>query len=209
MSEHSVQSIDPGSIQLWAYDDTGHDPIGTRSIGFWLYMMSDAMIFAALFAAHGTYLHNYAGGPTAQDVIHFTGAAWETLFLFASVLAYGFGMVALKHGSCTGVVKWLFVSFLLGIGFLLLEYQEFSGLAEIGAVPQRSGFLSDYWGIILTHGLHVFFGLLWMLVMIIQVMSEGFSQSVVGRLLTLKQFWHFQAVIWVCVFTFVYLMGGL
>ena len=111
MSENSAQSIDPGSVQLWAYDATDHDSIGTRSIGFWLYMMSDAMIFAALFAAHGTYLHNYAGGPTAQDVIHFTGAAWETLFLFASVLAYGFGMVALKRGSCTSVVKWLFVSF--------------------------------------------------------------------------------------------------
>lgn len=209
MSSHSIEKIDPSTVKLWDYDYPGHDIIGTRSIGFWLYMMSDAMIFAALFSAHGVYVHNFAGGPTASQVIHPISALWPTLFIFTSVLMYGFAMVALKKGNRSGVINALLVSFLLGIGFLFMEWREFSELLAMGAIPERSGFLSDFWVLVLTHAAHVFFGLLWMIVMVFQVAREGFSQNVVYRLINLKLFWHFQAVIWVCVFTFVYLMGGI
>jgi cytochrome o ubiquinol oxidase subunit III len=209
MSSHSVENVDPSSVRLWDYDDHGHDFIGTRSLGFWLYMMSDAMIFAGLFAAHGVYVHAFAGGFTAKEVIHPLNALWPTLFIFTSVLIYGFGMVALKKGSRSGVINALLLSFILGAGFLFMEWREFSDLAAMGALPQVSGFLSDFWAIILTHAIHVFFGLLWMAVMIVQIAREGFTQNTVYRLINLKIFWHFQAVIWVCVFTFVYLMGGI
>lgn len=209
MSSHSTATVDPNNVVLWDYEDHGHDFIATRSIGFWLYMMSDAMLFAGLFAAHGVYMHNFAGSFTAKEVIHPINALWPTLFIFTSVLVYGFGMVALKKGNQAGVVNALVLSFLLGIGFLYMEWREFSELYAMGAIPEVSGFLSDFWIIVLTHATHVFFGLLWMLVMIVQVARKGFTQNTVYRLINLKLFWHFQAVIWVCVFTFVYLMGVL
>lgn len=192
---------------LWAYDDSGHDVIATRSLGFWLYLISDALLFAALFAAYGVYAHNYAGGPTADAVVRPVHAFWETLVVFASVLAYGFAMSALKHGRRAGVAAWLLAAGALGALFLVMEAHDFGALAAIGAVPQRSGFLSAYWTIILTHAAHMLVGLLWMLVALVQVLRIGFTEDVVSRLLNLKLFWHFQAVIWVCVYSFVILKG--
>lgn len=209
MSSHSVETVDPSKVKLWDYHDHGHDVIGTRSLGFWLYMMSDAMIFSGLFAAHGVYATSFAGSFTAKAVIHPMAALWPTLFIFTSVLAYGFGMVALKKGNRSGVINALLVAFVLGLGFLFMEWREFSELLAMGAIPERSGFLSDFWVLVLTHAAHVLFGLLWMFIMIIQVARDGFSENVVYRLINLKLFWHFQAVIWVCVFTFVYLMGAI
>ncbi|AOU97925.1 cytochrome O ubiquinol oxidase [Acidihalobacter yilgarnensis] len=209
MSSHSAETVDPGTAALWDYEHHGHDPISTRTLGFWLYMLSDAMIFAALFAAYGVYVRNAAGGPTAADIIHPVYAMWETVVVFSSVFAYGLGMTALKRGSRAGVINGLLAAFVLGLVFLGMEYKEFADLLAAGAVPQRSGFLSAYWTIVLTHGLHMIIGLLWMFIMLIQVMREGFSQNVVYRLINLKLFWHFQAIIWVCVFTFVYLKGVL
>lgn len=208
MSSGSSTQPASGNVRLWDETHADHDLIGIRSLGFWLYMMSDAMIFAALFAAHGVYVHNFAGSFTARQVIHPLDALWPTVLIFSSVFAYGLGMTAMKNGSRRGVVGWLLAAFALGVGFLLLEGREFYGLAAMGAVPQLSGFLSDFWVLVLLHAAHVFFGLLWMLVMPFQVWLEGFSENVVSRLVNLKIFWFFQAIIWVCVFTFVYLMGA-
>jgi cytochrome o ubiquinol oxidase subunit 3 len=195
--------------RLWDYAAHAHDVIGTRSLGFWLYLMSDAMIFVAWFAAWAVYMHASAGGPTLAQVVHPDAALLQTLILFASVLAYGLGMVALKHGRRGGVLAGLSVSLVLGAVFLVLEAQDFSALAAIGALPQRSGFLSEYWLIVLAHALHMLFGLLWMLVMIVQVAALGFRESVVARLVNLKLFWHFQALVWVCVLCFIMLPGVL
>ena len=211
MSSDVVEKVDPRYVSLWDYGYPGYDVIGTRSYGFWLYMMSDIMIFAALFAAHGVYTSamTAAGGPTAVQVIHPFGALIVTLFILSSILAYGLGMVEMKSSNRIGVVFWLAVSFMLAVVFLSLEGYEFAHLVALGALPERSGFLSDFWTLVITHAVHVLFGLIWMGVMIVQLLTEGFSQNVVYRLNNLKIFWHFQAVIWICIFVFVYLVGVL
>ena len=190
---------------LWDSSHDGHDAISTRTFGFWLYMLSDTMILAAMFTAYAILKHNYAGGPTAAAVIHPDFAFKQTLLLFSSVLAVGLSMSALKQGRRAGVIAWIVVAFLIGAAFLATEFREFSSLISQGITPERSGFLSAYYAMVLAHGLHMIFGLLWMGVMLVQIMREGFTDNVVYRLLNLKIFWQFQAIIWVCVFTFVYL----
>lgn len=209
MSSSTSQSIDPGSVELWDHSHHSHDPISTRTFGFWLYMLSDAMIFAALFAAYGVLDHSYnaAGGPVARDIIHPLNAFWETVLLFSSVLAYGFAMVALKHGKRSGVLVGIVAAFVVGAAFIGMESKEFADLISHGIVPQRSAFLSVFFTLVIYHGLHMLVGLLWMLLMLVQIGREGFTGNVVYRLLNLRLFWHFQAVIWVCTFTFIYLRG--
>lgn len=198
------QTVD---ARLWSHEPEHHDLVGTRSLGFWLYLMSDAMLFAAFFAAWGVYIGAAAGGPTLAGVVH-PFAAWEqTVVLFASVLAYGLAMVGLKHARRGWVLAGMLASLVLGVAFLAMEWHEFALLGAMGAWPQRSGLLSAYWLIFALHALHVLAGLLWMLVMLVQVALQGFSEAVVARLNNLKLFWHFQALVWVCVFCFVILPG--
>ncbi|MHB8256190.1 MAG: cytochrome c oxidase subunit 3 [Acidiferrobacterales bacterium] len=194
-----------GTTVLWDSSHHEHDAISTRTFGFWLYMLSDAMILAALFTAYAVLRHNYAGAPTAAQIVHPGYAFRETLLVFSSVFAFGLTMSALKQGSRAGVINGIVVSFLIGAAFLGMEFHEFSGLISQGITPERSGFLSAYYAMVLVHGLHMVFGLLWMAVMVVQIMRQGFTDNVVYRLLNLKIFWQFQAVIWVCVFTVVYL----
>ncbi len=198
------------------FGDTGlweahyhHDAIATRTLGFWLYMLSDAMIFAGLFAAYGVLSHSYdaAGGPTLHALVHPLSAYAETLAVFASVLAYGGAMVALKRGSRTGVLAGLGAALLLGAVFLGLEVQDFAALFRAGIYPEDSGYVSAFFALVMTHGLHMAFGLLWMATMFVQVAIQGFTDKVVYRLLNLKLFWHFQAILWVLVFTFVDMRG--
>lgn len=205
MTSRNTETVEPGEIVLWDASYDSHDGISTRTLGFWLYMLSDAMIFAALFTVYAILGHNYAGGPTAAQILHPGDALLETLLVFTSVLAFGLGMSALKHGNRSAVLNWIAVAFVLGAAFVGLEIQEFAHLASQGIVPQRSAFLSAFYTIVLMHGLHMVFGLLWMAVMAVQLLREGFTDNVVYRLLNLRIFWHFQAVIWVCVFVFIYL----
>ncbi|MEJ2646680.1 MAG: cytochrome c oxidase subunit 3 [Gammaproteobacteria bacterium] len=209
MSSNTGESIAPDATVLWDTGHHGHDMISTRTFGFWLYMLSDAMIFAALFTAYAVLGHNYAGGPSATQILRPGDALAETMLVFTSVLAFGFSMSALKRGHRAGVLNWIAVAFVLGAAFVGMEVHEFANLASRGIVPERSGFLSAYYTIVLTHGLHMVFGLLWMAVMAVQVLREGFTDDIVYRLLNLRIFWHFQAIIWVCVFTFIYLQGSL
>lgn len=208
MSTDLPKVSDPGSIKLYMTEPDHHDSISLRSIGFWLYMMSDVMIFAGLFAAHGVYLDAYGSSKiTAAQVIDPISALFPTLFLFSSVLFFGLASVALKNNQRKEVLGWLAASFALGLVFILQETYEFVQLAQEGAAPHVSAFLSDFWTIVWAHGLHVIVGLIWMAVVFIQVLRDGFTEAVVGRFLNLRIFWFFQAVIWVCVYTFVYLMG--
>ncbi len=188
-----------------------HDAIATRTLGFWLYMLSDAMIFAGLFAAYGVLSHHYnaAGGPTLHTLVQPLSAYGETLAVFASVLAYGGAMVALKNHSRTGVLFGLGAAFILGAVFLGLELRDFAQLFQAGIYPQDSGYLSAFFALVMTHGLHMVFGLLWMAVLFVQVATQGFTDKTVYRLLNLKLFWHFQAILWVLIFTFVDMRGVL
>lgn len=205
-SNHSDSS--GPEITLWAYDYDDHDVIGIRALGFWLYMMSDLMVFTGLFVAHRVYTHAFAGSFTSSQISDPLSGLLPTALILLSVLAYGFSMVSLKNSDRTAVLRWMGVAFVLGLAFIGLESYTFAGLASRGAVPSQSGFLSDYWTIIWAHGLHVAFGLLWMVVMLIQVVRRGFTELVVARLINLRIFWFFQAAIWVCVYSVMYLLGS-
>lgn len=209
MSNEGTQTLDPSTVTLWHRHYPGPDVIATRTFGFWLYMLSDAMIFAGLFATYLVLSHpvNAAGGPTAADIVHPVPVFVQTILVFSSVLAYGLAMVALKHNNRAGALAGIGVAFLLGLGFVAMDVNALSLLISQGATAERSGFLSAFFTLVVAHGLHMAFGLLWMLVMIAQILREGFTTNVVYRLLNLKVFWYFQAVIWVCVFSFVYLRG--
>jgi cytochrome o ubiquinol oxidase subunit 3 len=194
---------------MWHYGETEHDPISTKTLGFWLYMLSDALIFAGLFAAYGVLGQpmDAAGGPTAAQIMHPIAAFWQTIAVLSSVLAYSLATVALKTGNRNGVLLGIIAAIVLGLVFLVLEFSDFADLFAVGATPDRSGLLSSFYILVATHGLHMMFGILWMLVLIPQIMRSGFNTAVVTRLLNLRLFWQFQASVWVCVYVFVYLRG--
>lgn len=196
---------------LWHYGHEDHDVIAAKTFGFWLYMLSDALLFAGLFAAYAVLDHamNTAGGPTEVQVVHPVAAAWQTLAVLSSVFAYSLATVALKRGSRAGLIAGMAAAAVLGVVFIGLELADFVSLFHAGATPDTSGFLSAFFVLIATHGLHMVFGILWMLVMMVQVLRFGFSTAVVAQLLNLRLFWQFQASVWVCVYVFVYLKGSI
>lgn len=185
------------------------DAYEERAFGFWLYLMSDAIVFALLFATYVVMLGNTAGGPSAADLFSLYRAAGETALLLASSATFGFAAVALAAGNRNGVLAWLGVTAALGAGFLALEYGELGGMIAQGAGPDRSGFLSSFFTLIGTHGLHVSAGMLWLFVMIGQILTKGLTRPVASRLMRLGLFWHFLDIVWVAIFSVVYLPGAL
>jgi len=198
-----------GSRPLWHSGETLHDPVATKTLGFWLYMISDALIFAGLFATYAVLDQkmNAAGGPYGAQILHPAAAFWQTLAVFGSVYAYSMATVALKYAHRGAMLAGMAVAFVLGLVFLGLEIHDFLDLLAQGAPWTRSGFLAAFWMLIATHGAHMAIGLLWMAVMMVQVMVLGVTTDVVTRLLNLRLFWQFQAAVWVCVYVFVYLRG--
>lgn len=177
--------------------------------GFWIYLMTDCILFASIFAAYAVLVNNVAGGPSGHDIFELPFVAAETALLLFSSITYGFAMLALHGNDKSGVMKWLFVTFLLGAGFIAMEIYEFHHLIEAGFGPQRSGFLTGFFTLVGTHGLHVTSGLIWMAVLIAQIKSKGLTATNNTRMSCLSLFWHFLDVVWICVFTVVYLMGAL
>ncbi|POR54493.1 cytochrome bo3 quinol oxidase subunit 3 [Paraburkholderia eburnea] len=187
------------------FDHHDHPP-SNSVFGFWVYLMTDCVLFASLFATFGVLAHQYAGGPTGKDLFDIGGVAIETAVLLLSSITYGFAMLGAQQRKSGAVLGWLGVTFILGVLFLVLELHEFSHLIADGAGPQRSAFLSSFFVLVSTHGLHVFFGLVWMIVLMIQVLRRPqLDEREVRRLTCLSLFWHFLDVVWICVFTFVYL----
>ncbi|MDP2333085.1 MAG: cytochrome o ubiquinol oxidase subunit III [Reyranella sp.] len=178
-----------------------------RAFGFWLYLMGDAIIFALLFATYVIMVNNTAGGPAGKDLFDLTNAGIETALLLVSSTTFGFASLSAKTGNRGSVIGWLLVTFVLGAGFVFLEIREFAGMIAIGAGPDRSGFLSAFFTLVGTHGLHVSVGLTWILIMCGQVMLKGLSVPVTSRLFRLGLFWHFLDIAWVGIFSIVYLPG--
>ena len=183
------------------------DTIENQAFGFWLYIMSDLVLFATIFATYAVLGHNYAGGPTGKDLFHLPYTFGETMLLLFSSATYGMSMLAIHKNRKDLVLTWLFVTFLFGIGFLSMEINEFHHMILDGNGPERSGFLSAFFTLVGTHGSHVVFGLIWMAVMMGQTIAKGLSAPVQSRLIRLSIFWHFLDIVWVGVFTIVYLMG--
>jgi cytochrome o ubiquinol oxidase subunit 3 len=194
-------AADPVPVPAESYEE--------KAFGFWLYLMSDTIIFALLFATYVIMLGNTAGGPTGKELFSLKRAAGETALLLLSSAAFGFAAVALANADKSRVLLWLLVTVVLGVGFLSLEFGEFRGMITQGAGPDRSGFLSALFTLVGTHGLHVSVGILWILVMIGQVLVKGLTTPVVSRLARLGLFWHFLDIIWVVIFSVVYLPGVL
>jgi cytochrome o ubiquinol oxidase subunit III len=183
------------------------DVIGVQAFGFWIYLMSDLILFATLFATFIVLGHNYAGGPTGKELFDLKYTLGETMFLLFSTLGYGMVMLAVHAGKKKSVLSGLAVTFLLGLGFVSMEIHEFYGLVAAGHGPQVSAFLSSFFTLVGTHGTHVTFGLIWMAVMMVQVAVKGLTSPVQSRLLRLSMFWHFLDIVWIGIFSIVYLMG--
>ncbi|HEY4068347.1 MAG TPA: cytochrome o ubiquinol oxidase subunit III [Burkholderiaceae bacterium] len=178
-------------------------------LGFWLYLMSDCLVFACLFAAYGVLGRNYAGGPTGAELFELPVVAVNTSLLLLSSITYGFSILEMQRQRVGAVLAWLAITGLLGMGFIGLELNEFAHLIGEGHGPQRSAFLSSFFTLVGTHGLHVSFGIVWLLTLMAQVAKHGITAENRRRLMCLSMFWHFLDVVWIGVFTFVYLMGTL
>ena len=177
--------------------------------GFWIYLMSDAVIFALLFATYASMSRNYSGGPTGKELFNLSMVFYETLALLLSTLTCGYAMLSLSRNMKNALLSWLAFTFLLGLTFILLELNEFHSLIIEGAGPDRSGFLSAFFTLVGTHGLHVSIGLIWLFVMIIQIISKGLTSPVRSRLFRFSLFWHFLDLVWVGIFSLIYLLGVL
>ena len=184
-----------------------HDVAADQALGFWLYLMSDLVLFAAFFATYAVLGHNYAGGPTGRDLFHLPYTFGETMLLLLGSATFGMVVLSMHQEKRKGVLTWLLVTFLLGCGFIAMEMHEFRSMILEGNGPGRSAFLSSFFTLVGTHGLHVTSGLTWMAVMMGQVIIKGLTLPVRSRLMRLGMFWHFLDVVWVAVFTIVYLMG--
>nr|WP_320415119.1 cytochrome o ubiquinol oxidase subunit III [Lysobacter changpingensis] len=186
-----------------------HHPQNGTLLGFWIYLLSDLMIFACLFATFGVLGRSYAAGPSGADLFDLKLVAVNTAVLLLSSITYGFAMLSMQARRKAGVIGWLVVTGLLGAAFLGIELYEFHHMIHLGAGPQRSAFLSAFFALVGTHGLHVFFGVIWLVVLCLQVRKHGLTRANTRRVACLSMFWHFLDVVWIGVFTFVYLMGSL
>jgi cytochrome o ubiquinol oxidase subunit 3 len=186
-----------------------HHPEGSTMLGFWLYLMSDCLIFAVLFATHGVLGRSYAAGPSPADLFDLPLVAINTAMLLLSSITYGFAMLQMERGAKSETLFWLGITGIFGVIFLGLELYEFAHLIHEGAGPTRSAFLSSFFTLVGTHGLHVTFGIIWLVTLMVQVGRYGLIPENKRRLMCLSMFWHFLDVVWIGVFSFVYLMGVL
>ena len=175
--------------------------------GFWVYLMTDCVLFASLFATYAVLRNNTFGGPTASQLFDLPNVLVETMILLTSSFVCGLSVLAARNGKSRQVIGWLGVTFLLGLAFLGMELSEFSHLVHTGNGWQQSGFLSAFFTLVGTHGLHITVGLLWLVVMVWQINKKGLVRSSVRRLTMFSLFWHFLDIIWIFIFTIVYLMG--
>lgn len=196
-------------IPAGAGDETeeAEHAIEEKVYGFWIYLMSDAIIFALLFATYVVMAHNTAGGPDGHALFRLPHTFAETLLLLASSTTFGFASVAIAGGRRWWTLAWLGVTFLCGLGFVAMEISEFYGMVVTGAEPQRSGFLSAFFTLVGTHGTHVSVGLVWIALLGAEVALRGLNPFVASRLYRLGLFWHFLDIVWIGIFSVVYLPG--
>jgi cytochrome o ubiquinol oxidase subunit 3 len=198
----------PGATAPVFYEQEEHaHGDGGTLFGFWIYLMGDSLIFAVLFACYGVLGRNYAAGPSGADLFDLRLVAVNTSLLLLSSITYGFAMLEMDKEKARTTLIWLAVTGLLGAAFLAIELYEFAHLIREGATPQRSAFLSSFFTLVGTHGLHVTFGIVWLVTLMVQVRLRGLILENKRRLMCLSMFWHFLDVVWIGVFTFVYLMG--
>ncbi|WP_164658940.1 cytochrome o ubiquinol oxidase subunit III [Tropicibacter sp. Alg240-R139] len=173
--------------------------------GFWLYLMSDAVLFSLIFVTFAVMSSNLASGPGGADLFDIKNLAMQTALLLTSSLTIALAHHATEGRNTTRAVVWLVMTCILGTGFLALEIRELSGFVAEGAGPGRSGYLSAFFTLVGTHGLHVTAGLIWALTLIVQIVLRGIDHRLLSRLARLSLFWHFLDIVWIAVFSLVYL----
>ncbi|MEL7737940.1 cytochrome c oxidase subunit 3 [Citromicrobium bathyomarinum] len=204
----SGNGLYPG-LNLGATHGEAHEDAEKTVFGFWVFLMSDLIIFGILFASYASYLDpiGMAGGPGPKDLFDLTSVAIQTAFLLVGGIAYAGVSLALKYDQGRAkVIAWLLVCAVLGAGFLFFEVKDFITQAGEGGVPQASGWLSSYWALVGLHGIHVFSGILWIFATIGQIATRGLDDMVKVRLSMLGVFWHFLDLIWVGIFSLVFLV---
>lgn len=185
-----------------------HQDVFSRTVlGFWMYLMTDCVLFGSLFATYAVLRHQTFGGANSQELFHIGAAFAETMILLFSSVACGLALLSAVHGKKEHVLWWLAATFLLGASFIAMELHEFAHMVWAGHSWQSSAFLSAFFTLVGTHGTHVSFGLLWLIVMLAQVSLVGITVSTFRRLVVFSLFWHFLDLVWIFIFTFVYLMG--
>jgi cytochrome o ubiquinol oxidase subunit 3 len=194
---------------FYVVDEHDHPEGASTMLGFWIYLMSDCLIFAMLFATYGVLGGNYAAGPAPKDLFDLPLVAVNTSMLLLSSITYGFAMLSMERSRIAATQFWLAVTGLFGLAFVGIELSEFRHMIHEGATPQRSAFLSSFFTLVGTHGTHVSFGLVWLVTLMTQVWRFGLIEANKRRLMCLSMFWHFLDVVWIGVFTFVYLLGML
>lgn len=207
MNTIAIDSAAPAPREFLCREE-GHAHNGTL-LGFWLYLMSDCFIFAALFACNAVLGTSTAGGPSARDVLDLPGLAVNTALLLVSSVTFGFAMLEMARQRKRAMLGWLAASGALAAVFVGLEIHEFLTMIAEGAGPGRSAFLSSFFTLVGTHGLHVTVGVLWLVVLMVQLGLHGLTEANQRRLQCLSMFWHFLDLVWVGVFSYVYLVGVL
>jgi cytochrome o ubiquinol oxidase subunit 3 len=185
-------------------------PVDTSKsqLGFWIYLMTDCVLFASLFAVYAVLHRNTFGGPAGYQIFSMPYVLTETMALLTSSFTCGLAVLSAKQNKVNATLNWLGVTFILGITFLAMELTEFSKLIHDGNSWRRSGFLSSYFTLVGTHGLHITIGLIWMLVLGIRLYNRGFTPTLQKRLALFSLFWHFLDLIWIFIFSIVYLFGA-
>ncbi|WP_412050177.1 cytochrome c oxidase subunit 3 [Hoeflea sp. Naph1] len=199
--------LHPG-LNLGPHHGEAHKRAEKLAFGFWVFLMSDLIIFGLMFATYVTMANpmGLAGGPGPKEAYDLTSIFIQTMILLTSSLTFGMASLAMRFERGKAAISvWLSVTLLLGIGFLSLEVRDLAHMIDIGAVPSRSGFLSAFWGLVPLHGAHVAIGCLWIMIMLIQMRVFGLVPLVKTRILRLGLFWHFLDLIWIGIFTIVYL----
>jgi cytochrome o ubiquinol oxidase, subunit III len=193
----------PASVSVVDHDVHHQSP---TPIGFWIYLMSDCIIFGSLFATYAILGGSYAGGPGPKDLFEAGFVAIETALLLISSITFGLAMLRADKKDQSGTLMWLAITGLFGAGFIAMELYEFHHLIHIGAGPNRSAFLSSFFVLVGTHGLHVTFGIVWLITLMTQIAKHGLGTANMRRLGALSMFWHFLDLVWIGVFSFVYLV---
>ena len=204
----TANEVRHAGLNLGGTDELTHEQAGSDIFGFWVFLMSDAVVFALLFATYGVMLPATVGGPTPADEYKILPVFVETLILLTSSFTFGMASVAMKHGSSERTfLGWMGVTLILGLAFLGMELHDFAAMFADGAYPTRSGYLSSFFALVPLHGLHVFFGATWIIVMMVQEVTFGLDARVKINILRLGLFWHFLDIVWIAIFSIVYLQG--
>lgn len=187
--------------------DGHHDLEALRTMGFWIFIITDCIIFGTLFATYAVLMNSTAGGPTGAELFEMPGVIAETFILLTSSFTSGLAVLSMNRGDKKGLIGWLIVTALLGASFITLEVTEFLKMIDEGAKISTSAFLSAFYTLVGTHGIHVSIGLIWMVALMLQVAKRGITPVTKRKIGNISLYWHFLDVVWIFVFTIVYMMG--